>query len=61
MGGIISGFLAIGIGVVYPAYRSFKALETPSSEDDTMAPAVASPNFIVFDMAASGAFTTPRW
>ena len=34
MGSLISKPLGVIVGIVYPAYRSFKALETPQGEDD---------------------------
>eukprot|EP01121_Diplochlamys_sp_Union-15-3_P001343 TRINITY_DN1116_c0_g1_i1.p1 TRINITY_DN1116_c0_g1~~TRINITY_DN1116_c0_g1_i1.p1 ORF type:complete len:161 (-),score=25.71 TRINITY_DN1116_c0_g1_i1:27-509(-) len=34
MGGYISSFLCNFVGLVYPAYSSFKALESPQTDDD---------------------------
>lgn len=34
MGGTLSALITNGVGVAYPAYASFKALETPEEGDD---------------------------
>jgi len=35
MGGFVSSYLCVVVGVVYPSYASFKALETDGKDDDT--------------------------
>ncbi len=34
MGSLVTKPLAVAVGIIYPAYCSFKALETPQGEDD---------------------------
>jgi hypothetical protein len=34
MGSLLSRPISLGVGFAYPAYRSFKALESPGDEDD---------------------------